>query len=554
VAAMPIRTRVIRESAAILVALTMLTAACTETPERRGSPTVPGSRTVPAPEWPPFEAEGPLAGIVMAADIDASGRAVEPALTFEPGAPQVTAIVGLEEVDVGQTLVIVWNRVLGLEQRERLFEHRIPVESFASAFSVGLSPGELAEGSYEVVATLGEHEVWTPWSVTTGAIPSVATRAKTGPGAMELVAHVAQGAGGEAGPPEPGESGAEPWFDEEPGGDDEEPGGDAGPCTGVRVSGFAGDFTEIRAEAQEVGDCEEVLLGAGMAGGEYVLAARGPDAASRTFEPCQLPAGSDLPGEVVEVVAQVPDPQIGDDIDRVELRDLGLPPFVDVTTDPPSGRVRPGDTIEWMAVAIQLPVGGTAEGIRSLEVRSPEGVLDRTPERHQRACDLERFFAKLEGTYTVPEDPPPLIEITAHAEDFEGRPGANAAYFSKEGQVWQGTLTWDAQGPTDVQHLIGIVGINIAPDDSVVGSMTAIGIALAECCPPVTYTHGCRAGGSREGNALELEFHTCRTDPGEYGTAWAPLTLTIVENKATFSRNFGAGGKVEIELTCVSGC
>lgn len=59
-------------------------------------------------------------------------------------------------------------------------------------------------------------------------------------------------------------------------------------------------------------------------------------------------------------------------------------------------------------------------------------------------CDIRRHSVVLPGTYTVPEDPPALIDIRAEAVDHDNQESVDAVQYFV-GEVWTGTFPLSAK-------------------------------------------------------------------------------------------------------------
>jgi hypothetical protein len=425
-----------RVAPAVLLAIVAISAACSAGGERKEEPA-----PVESVSSPPLAPDGALIGVVMARAVGEDGQPVKPGLAFAAVDDQIAAIVGVGEVPAGSTVTIQWRRWVGPDEREPLFEHRIKVEPFQHAYSIGVSRGRLLAGIYEVVATLGENQSWSPLLVRDASEAELAaTRSHTGtavPVAVQIQPEH------EPGPPAAGDSGAvSPALED----DDGEPFPDTETSTGCTLgtSGFwNGLFVEAEGRARGGRDqCgEQFVLAASVDRGakqdltQFALeGSRGQGHAM--FHPCELPGGTDEPGTRIALETR----EVGREGEAargvVTIPDLG-PPFVAITSRPgPGARVRRGQRIQVFGFALGYP----GPGLRFAELSGPGGVFAREDFGEGESCDPETFMKLVRGTYRVPDDPPPIITLQATVEDRSDRTGtANAEYYTA-GEIWRGTV------------------------------------------------------------------------------------------------------------------
>lgn len=369
--------------------------------------------------------DGPLAGIRMTAGIDARGKPRRAGVVFAPSELAVTAVVPLRDVPSGSTLEVTWYRVDGPGAERKLFTHAIRVEPFRRAFSVGVAKGSLAAGDYLVTASLGEYEVFTSWKVSGAA-------ATTGE------------------PPAPGDSGLvdpDPWG----------PGRISG-CSGLLVNG---EYIVVIVEAQAMGmgdDCGPITLSASIKGPPVVVG-KGPNLAQADFIPCELPGGTDAPGTVINLTGvrdQRPNEPERRPLELVDANEEG--PFINLLPTPESGsRVKPGQEIKFEVWVVEY---APAPGIRAVKVfASGKQLLEETYDKAP-PCDQSGNYKFLRGSYVVPENPPPLIELRAEATDFAGRTKFEVARFPT-GEIWEGTITAKITMASSFQACIGTYKANL---------------------------------------------------------------------------------------------
>jgi hypothetical protein len=116
------------------------------------------------------------------------------------------------------------------------------------------------------------------------------------------------------------------------------------------------------------------------------------------------------------------------------------------------------------------------------------------------SCDKGRFIALLGDwpgagggasplpavRYRVPDDPPPVIEICAYAEGFDGRKAQTCGNFYT-GDVWEGTIDSTvtsvpaSPGPCGTQtHVEGEIRLLVAGDGTVTGTYDVAGCLVSE--------------------------------------------------------------------------
>jgi hypothetical protein len=533
-----------RALAALLVGCSLFAQACT------GGGDQPNSETTDSAilSGPPFAADGPLAGIVMAKDINESGLPVEPGLEYLSSEPQVTAIVPLGEGADGRTLTIAWYRAVGLDERERLFEHEIQARSFANAYSVSVSQGSLQPGLYEVVATLDEHEVWSPWIVSEAMMIDLTS---SGNGSGTILTQIDT----DGQPPAGGGNGVIAWPDMasfpdgpelpdfETWGTEGEPGACPRSVFGVPMGMF------IEAHASGAFCDDEIVLAAAATGPLQVIAS-GLGGAQEWFHPCDLAGGSDLPGSVIKLGGWTVDHEDEVLTASLELFDLGLNPIGYIRGTPgPRARVRPKQRVQLLGIGAHFPMP-TAPSIKSLTLRGPDASVIATKEFEGEACDLARFFRGLKGSYRVPEDPPAIIEITLEVEDDAGRKSSTTAQYFTEGEIWNGVMKSVAvdehiPGCTSTENVRTELNLAVSASGKVVGNATTFSItgdsSLRGECGVVPYP----------GTFARLDVEGTKTDQGFEIWFKAPTrgTLGIGFQQAFFQDNLSRSVSQHIPLT-----
>jgi hypothetical protein len=156
---------------------------------------------------------------------------------------------------------------------------------------------------------------------------------------------------------------------------------------------------------------------------------------------CSLPPyGTDLPGAVFRTKVVVDEPAHFDITDEYTLPDDKAPPLLSGGSTPPHGsRVHPGQVIKVHITATEPTDQGPQEGIQDIQLLGPDGLVDSAQYgNHPKACDMSRLTKTLNTTYTVPENPPPVIHLTAVAHDFANNESATLSADFPTGNVWTG--------------------------------------------------------------------------------------------------------------------
>jgi len=157
---------------------------------------------------------------------------------------------------------------------------------------------------------------------------------------------------------------------------------------------------------------------------------------------CSLPGGSDLPGAVLRTLVDVQKPAHFNVTARFILLDDKAPPVLSGGSTPPHGtKVRPGEVIKVHITATEPTNRGPQEGIQDIQLLGPEGLVDSAQYgNHPTACDLSRLTKTFTTTYTVPNNPPPVIHLTAVAHDFVNNESATLSADFPTGDAWTGTM------------------------------------------------------------------------------------------------------------------
>jgi hypothetical protein len=417
--------------------LLVLAAACTSAPEVPATgETDAGDAEVDESKLP-LQPDGPLRGLAMVPGVEIDGFALEPQLRFstEDTAAAAVVVVG-DDAPADGTLSVAWYLLTGIDGRESLFTHRIAVGQGGLAFSEGLAPGGLAPGLYEVVATLEEFQLRTPWVVREPEDPSgVAARA---------VAAASSGAlAQEAEPWETPGAGDSYWWND--GVPPEEPSPPPpGPCEILDVFGGFDPMTAVTGGVGWRGTCSTMAMTATVAG-EQVTMFSGPvdpELAPHTggiADVCAVPGGSDLPGTVVRLAATGSE-GASMSLDYA-LPDRGRALVAEVETEPGDGaHVEPGQSVGIRGLGMVMPPALGISEIAILVNDAPvTGDGNASGSEEPVACDVGRYYAGVTTTYAVPDNPPPIIEVCALVIGFDGTRSRHCARLFTRA-VWTGTM------------------------------------------------------------------------------------------------------------------
>jgi hypothetical protein len=161
-------------------------------------------------------------------------------------------------------------------------------------------------------------------------------------------------------------------------------------------------------------------------------------------DPCKLSGGSDLPGAVLiyKTVISGPGPNQGfSAVDYWTLPRRFGGPVLTAGSNPPHGtRVHPGEVIKVHITATEANGGAPEPGIQEIALGlSPLLTIDKaTYGDHPTACDKSRLTKTLTASYTVPDNPPPLITLIATARDFDNNQAEPLSADFPTGDVWTG--------------------------------------------------------------------------------------------------------------------
>ncbi len=490
-----------------------------------------------------LQPDGPLRGLALVREAREDGSFADPQLAFTTDETEATAVVGLgDDLPVDATLTVAWYRLTGIDGREHLFSHEIPIGPGGHAFSQGVAEGGLAPGLYETVASLDGRQVRTPWVVRVAEDGDVAPMGIGGAFALMSVTGLAQPDFEPWNVPESGESG---WYDPEssPG-----PPPPPGPCTiyNSSMNPAFQPFAAASASVQWSGTCSSMELTATVSGPPQTVASTSEIDPERPLSElygksdlCDLPGGGDLPGTVVRWVATGSEGATGSA--TLTVPDFGwtLEAIVQAAEGTPS-RVDPGYRIQLRGMAIVMP---TALGIEELSLYAGDELLDKVGNASETAqpgpCDFGRYGAISRTSYTVPGSPPPVIEVCAEAIGFDGTESRNCIEFYT-GEVWKGTVTG-----VSIEHAApcrypfnGVVTIVVAGDGEATLSATS------------TSSGTCRGQFASKSEPFEMSGTRTSTGfqfPGPF-PGMGPLTITTTESKGSGTSTGFVGPTFEVTL------
>lgn len=391
------------------------------------------------------ELESHLMGMVVAPTMTRQAQPVDPTFSFAPDQTEIVVIIQVGKLDADPPLDITWYRI-SPDGEEELFTHTVEVASFDRAFSVGLNEGTLAQGAYRVAATLNGQTAELSFAVGVAVVD--------GEGAGS------SGSEGEGTPPVPGDSGAVTSEALEDASD---------PSTGTQMllgpPGLAGSgWFDLQAGMVEFqayftgrfpDDPRPPLpfqIGAGVDGTttqviDSVLP-EGQQATDLSIDPCTISGGRDLPGTEVRLTGTV-DGDVDESI--VVLGPDTLAPTITATSEPSTfSTVSAGDQIIFEVTAEEVRSGGPWEtGVQSIFLREEGGdpFFDESFGDQPQPCGQKSWEQTVTATYTVPDNPPPIIEIVASAQDFGSGLAVPVPNIPQEsrflfytGEVWTGTM------------------------------------------------------------------------------------------------------------------
>jgi hypothetical protein len=224
--------------------------------------------------------------------------------------------------------------------------------------------------------------------------------------------------------------------------------------------------------------------------------------------PCDLSGGKDLPGTKVRFDAgpnSVGEVWVTDYVVRgtevgdikevapfvITLGDDRSPPHVHVVSTPARGtKVNPGDKISLKIKAYEQRDESWQTGVMAIQLTAvPSGLVTSKDYLQYRgkSCDAKSWEQKLDATYTVPSDPPPVFQLCAIAEDFAGNKDSKCGEF-RTGNKWNGKLRLVGSGSSSAYGLFcnnevwdGEFSVAVAANGQVQGKGSAHEIAAPQC-------------------------------------------------------------------------
>lgn len=451
--------------------LLLLAAACThdpEGPDDAGTGQAEGAEPPSSGLVDPLTPDGSVRGVVLG---DAVGEHVIEGqrAAFTTDDTSATAFVFLDhELADGATVTVTWYAGFGEDRRE-LFAHEIAAEPGTVAYSEGVAERGLEPGLYEIEAALDGHRVRTPWVVQS---PDSRAGAAGGNAATSTLEDWEV--------PTPGESGTADWDTPAP----PTPAPPRTTCEADAIIAGVDPMRDVTASGWALGPCEELTLSATVSGAPQVIGSSDSagDTISSVFgaaDVCELPGGSDLPGTVVHLTMS----GSATATETYTLPDLSSVLIAGLQTTPAEGsQVEPGDQIAIQALAMLMP---TSQGVKVLYVDDGSELLESVGNvsgaDRPVACDMGRHFANLTTTYTVPDDPPPVVQLCARAEGFDGTSATDcAALFTTAGETWTGTVAAtnsgdDCEGSEDGTVTLTVNGPEVVGSVDAAGSYTCPG-------------------------------------------------------------------------------
>ncbi len=543
---------------------------------------LPSETTAPAKNG---EIKDPIVSMLVAASIDNQGRVAKPKFTFDPTEPQVTVIALVGKI-TNAPLDLIWYQVTD-DGAQRLFAHQVQVNSYERAYSIGKNPGLLSGGTYAVVGTLAGQTRIIEFDVKQTAAPrtmsgtrsskrnergyasgeapsllagdwyqgfsTLAGQAKTiafelpgeaTPPTGALPASTQQGQ-----PPVQGTSGVVP-----------QPEIPRGPRVGTSVSGCyvlpEGDYPDWETQVADVidvscrGDCSApppglhtIIVSATVSGpskpiGSYV-GSEGGALADYYVDPCYLSGGSDLPGTKVVVTSSVKDSfdqtkEIGSVNATFTLADDTYAPRLDVVSTPARGaKVKAGDKISLKIKANEVRRGQSWQsGVMDIQLTANNELVTSKDYLQYRgkSCDAKSWEKTLDVTYTVPSNPPPIINFCAITDDFAGNQNFLCGEFLTRGD-WYGTLDWSAWNQVFSGRQYWYGHADLVLDDDGRGGLTGTLVGtesqrLATSCPSYTITPGpvrARLTGTHTGQRITINVPDIERTPAQVTPCpWGP--------------------------------
>jgi hypothetical protein len=456
-------------SKALTSALLLLALAACGKSEDWSEPKAPTSTAVGQP--PANKAvQRTILNMVVAGSIDAKGIPVGEASTFAPDQPQITVIARVGKVAEGSSIRFAWYQETD-DEDEPLFDQTVKVASFDRAYSEGKNSGILAAGMYKVTATLGDdvREIeFTVAPLSGKSTPRTASAvefdwlsalgvkyANAEQSASRRVnwrlaqnkANPASNAVSEAEPGQPPVAGASGVVSAVRALPNAPAHGQGFVIEGVgeawvvlrdystdRIAGRV-EYGVIGLHADQLSRLSTSMNGSTVARTGYLDDI--PDVPEYDIDPCTLPRGSDLPGTKIDVTstytASQQPPVIYTGV--ITLGHDTLPPPLHVDSVPPKNtKVKAGQDIDITVTASEKRTGGPWQtGVQMIKVTDANGrdvgKPAINPSKDAQACNKKTWGHIYKTTYTVPKNPPDVIKLCAHAQDYAGNKREKCAKF-----------------------------------------------------------------------------------------------------------------------------
>lgn len=424
--------------------------------------------------------------------LSAKGVPVRPGFVFPTTARRITVLSALGAVRPGSVLRITWHELDSSWTVRPLFAVSIPARSNVTAYSVGVSRGQVRPGYYRIDAALGSQRQRAYFEV----VP---------PGDLPRKLSGSSPSGTPSGLKR-GPFGADPPLSPRPSSDPSLPEGCGEPAVSAEQ-----EFYPIIAGAGlrlPGGDCsDEAVLKAGI-GSATTEVGRNEGGVAVSLDVCNdIADGSDIPGTVVDFAAfDASHPDVVAH-DSVTLQAMMPYPFIIPVTDPPPGTVvKPRQKIKLDLSAFEVPIDW---GIKSVTVGSDRHDYEPKP----APCDLDRYHREVSATLTVPLLPAGVVQIPVSAVDYGGRSHSITLLWPTTGDL-TGTITFHAvqNVPSGVQLADADMAIVLKSDGkggytgTISGTQTQT-LHLA-VCPGSTVTPGtikARVSASENGDTLDVK-------------------------------------------------
>jgi hypothetical protein len=278
-----------------------------------------------------------------------------------------------------------------------------------------------------------------------------------------------------------------------------------------------------------------------------------PEHGFRLF-PCNLPAGSDLPGAKLTVTFDSRN-RAANKTETLTLAPDMEKPTLKTTSQPPKGtKVNPGDRIIVRMEASEEygdARRGWQSGIKKIQLRD-ESLNRDVPPYHvdngpMRPCAQKPWKQQLEVTYVVPPNPPPVIRLRATAWDFAGNKDDDVGEFPTGD--WVGTFTYEGVSVAAVKsHASADIVLNHDGQGNLRGTMVG-----QHQIPAGTSPNGCSwqpgqpnrfrvtlVGSHTEGRSFKVFIENVVEDTGiKYMLQCSGIPIPVALERAFFPYAWG---------------